>query len=123
MHLVRRHAITDELCAADSASAIHLIAGSTGRASGTHQYTTDRTPVAFDCEIWGQESTPMNSHRNPGPHPLYIAEGSAVCETKIPLCILHAVENEFGERSGVSPPVLWLCTGKLTHAARQFSDT
>jgi hypothetical protein len=37
--------------------------------------------------------------------------------------IPHAVKNEFGERSGVSPPVLCFCTGKLTHAARQFSHT
>jgi hypothetical protein len=35
--------------------------------------------------------------------------------------ILRAVENESGERSGVSPPIPRFCTGKLTHAARQLS--
>ena len=33
---------------------------------------------------------------------------------------LRAAKNESGERSGVSPPVPRFCTGKLTHAARQF---
>ena len=33
-----------------------------------------------------------------------------------------SVGNEFGERSGVSPPVPRFCTGKLTHAARHFSQ-
>ena len=37
--------------------------------------------------------------------------------------ILRAARNESGERSGVSPPVLRFCTGKLTHAARQFSHS
>ena len=32
--------------------------------------------------------------------------------------ILRAARNETDERSGVSPPVLRSCTGKLTHAAR-----
>jgi len=35
--------------------------------------------------------------------------------------ILRAARNETGERSGVSPPVLRSCTGKLTHAAHQIS--
>ena len=30
---------------------------------------------------------------------------------------------ESGELSGVSPPVRRLCTGKLTHAARQLSHS
>ena len=30
--------------------------------------------------------------------------------------------TQSGERSGVSPPVSRFCTGKLTHAARQFSQ-
>jgi len=33
---------------------------------------------------------------------------------------LPAARNETGERSGVNPPVPRSCTGKLTHAARQF---
>ena len=36
--------------------------------------------------------------------------------------ILLAARNESGERSGVSPPIRRFCTGKLTHAARQFSQ-
>ena len=35
----------------------------------------------------------------------------------------HAARNESGERSGVSPPVPRFCTGKLTHAARLFSQS
>gem|GEM_PF-4735352 len=37
--------------------------------------------------------------------------------------ILRAARNETGERSGVSSPVPRSCTGKLTHAARQFSHS
>ena len=36
--------------------------------------------------------------------------------------ILRAARNESGERSGVSPPVSRFFTGKLTHAARQFTS-
>ena len=38
------------------------------------------------------------------------------------LRLYSAAGNESGERSGVSPPVSRFCTGKLTHAARQFSQ-
>ena len=37
--------------------------------------------------------------------------------------ILRAARNESGERSRVSRPVPRFCTGKLTHAARQFSHS
>jgi hypothetical protein len=37
--------------------------------------------------------------------------------------ILSAARNESGERSGVSPPVPRSRTGKLTHAARQCSES
>ena len=37
--------------------------------------------------------------------------------------ILRAARNESGERSGVSPPIPRFRTGKLTHAARQFSHS
>ena len=36
--------------------------------------------------------------------------------------VVQAFRNTSGERSGVSPPVHCIRTGKLTHAARQFPD-
>ena len=41
----------------------------------------------------------------------------------LPLIVLHAAENESGEWSGVRPLAPRSCTGKLTHAARQFSHS
>gem|GEM_PF-1925274 len=58
--------------------------------------------------------------RSVGPNHSGLAPQAGSTPPESAISIFRAARNESGERSGVSPPIPRFCTGKLTHAARQF---
>lgn len=100
---------------AENRSPVRTVTGNAGDVMTTAARASPAFPV---CRSDGDAIIIVKNHRRlcaRSDFSVPVADRPAVTERRV-------VRNESGERSGVSLPVLRSCTGKLTHAARQFAQ-